>query len=218
MIRRPLSWLAVGVTLALASPLALADEVAPPPLPADQPTPPPLPPPEPDAQFYAAENGQPVGPLSLEQLKARIQNGQTKRSDLVWKAGTPTWVKAGELAELKDAFGAAPPDMPAAAQWERYIVGTWESSGTSPQGYDWRLRIQYTADGKYGGYQVLTMNGLESQQAIGGKWTVTPAGENKFSLVHTPQNGIPSTSILTVIDEYTVANESDGTYAKKVGR
>ena len=216
MIRRPLTWLALGTTLALASPLALADNVAPPPLPADQPTPPPLPPPEPAAQFYAAENGQPVGPMSLEQLKARVQNNQTKRGDLVWKAGTPNWVKASELVELTDAFGAAPPDVPQSAKWEQFILGVWEATGKSPQGYDWTLQISYTADGKYGGVQLLTYNGLTDQQPMSGQWSVTPAGENKFSLTLSPQGSRPVTSVLHVIDQNTLHNEQEGFYARRI--
>ena len=216
MLRRGVVLVLFGLCLACGAPSFAAEAVAPPPLPADNPTPPPLPPPEPAAQFFAAENGQPVGPMSLEQLNARVQNNQTKRGDLVWKSGTPDWVKAEELAELRDAFGAAPPDVPQAAKWQQFLLGVWEASGKSPQGYDWTLQISYTADGKYGGVQLLTYNGLTDQQPLSGQWSVTPAGENKFSLTLSPLGSRPVTSVLIVIDQNTLHNEQEGFYARRI--
>jgi hypothetical protein len=212
--------IALGVLFGLAGSSAWADNATPPPLPAPatQVTPPPLPPPEPAVQFFVAENGRPVGPLSLDQMRARIQGSQTKRSDLVWKAGSPAWLPADQVAELRDAFGTAPPDVPQEAKLQEFMVGIWEASGSSPQGFDWALRISYTADGRYSGYQTLTMNGTTTQQAAAGKWTVTSAGQNKFSLNLTPQGGMAVTAVLTVIDQNTLFNEPEGYYAKRIGR
>jgi len=218
MVRRAVFCLVVGLLLSVVGPSFAAD-ITPPPLPppaATDPVPPPLPPPEPAAQYYAAESGKPVGPMSLDQLKARVQNNQTKRTDLVWKAGSPAWMPAEQLAELKDAFGAAPPDMPQEAQWKDFMIGVWEAAGSNPQGYDWVLRLSYMTDGRYGGYQTLMSNGLSSQQPASGTWTTTPAGQNKFSLTLKPQGGMANTVVLTVIDQNTVFNEAEGYYAKRL--
>ncbi len=60
------------------------------------------------ADYYVVAGGQQVGPLTLEQLLARIRSGETKADDLVWKAGMADWGKAGTLAELAAAFPAEP--------------------------------------------------------------------------------------------------------------
>lgn len=59
---------------------------------------------DPAAQYYVAEDRKPVGPLSLDQLLARIAAKTMGPTDLVWKAGTPDWVEAQRLPELKGAL------------------------------------------------------------------------------------------------------------------
>jgi hypothetical protein len=62
--------------------------------------------PPPEAhQYYVAENNQPVGPLSLAEVEARIAAGTLAANGLVWVVGTPDWVAAGTLPELADALG-----------------------------------------------------------------------------------------------------------------
>ena len=94
----------VGTLLSQSQQQADAPGAAPP---ADQPQAPAEPPPAADAgaQYFVAENGRPVGPMTLADLKARVANRQTKATDLVWKAGTPDWVAANQLAELRGDFG-----------------------------------------------------------------------------------------------------------------
>jgi hypothetical protein len=62
---------------------------------------------DPAAQYFAAENRVAVGPLTIAALRARVQARQTAAADLVWKAGTPNWVRADQLAELRDLFAPA---------------------------------------------------------------------------------------------------------------
>jgi hypothetical protein len=221
-MRHAIAWsVGLGFLLAAAGQALAEEPPIPPPLPplaATDVQPPPLPPQLPAVQFFVSENGQPVGPLSLEQMQARIQGGQTKRSDLVWKGGTPDWVKAETITELKQLFAAAPPDMPVASKWEQFMLGVWEAAGTSPQGFDWALRVSYTADGRYSGYQVLTYAGTNTQAAIAGTWKITPAGENKFSLILDAPGQVGSTTVFTVVDENTLLNEQEGYYARRIAR
>ena len=56
---------------------------------------PPLPPPVPVAEWYFVNNGQQLGPVTVEQLRAWITP-----SDLVWKAGMPAWAAASSLKDL----------------------------------------------------------------------------------------------------------------------
>jgi hypothetical protein len=78
--------------------------------------PPPLPQP-PSAQFYYSANGKPVGPVSLDEIQAKIAAGTITPDTLVWKTGAPNWVAAKEMSEVAALFGskAPSPAAPAAA-------------------------------------------------------------------------------------------------------
>jgi hypothetical protein len=72
------------------------------------------PPPLPGAgdQFFVAVNGQQQGPYSVSSLPQMIQQGTLTRDSLVWRQGLASWIKAGEVSELSNLFGAAPPPLP----------------------------------------------------------------------------------------------------------
>jgi membrane protease subunit (stomatin/prohibitin family) len=71
------------------------------------------PPPLPTAvQFHVAVNGQATGPFELALIVQRIRAGQVARDALVWRPGMAQWTAAGDVAELREAFGAAPPPLP----------------------------------------------------------------------------------------------------------
>jgi membrane protease subunit (stomatin/prohibitin family) len=71
------------------------------------------PPPLPQAaQWYLGVNGQQQGPFDAQALKQGVQQGQVTAQTLVWKEGMQGWQPAGEVAELKPLFGAAPPPLP----------------------------------------------------------------------------------------------------------
>jgi hypothetical protein len=106
----PVAW--ASTTASFAGVLVLAPSLALAPVPVVDPmvaqiTPPPLP--QPSAQFFYNENGKPVGPFSLAEIRAKIAAGLIKPDTLVWKAGTPNWVAAKELAEVAPFFAATPP-------------------------------------------------------------------------------------------------------------
>ena len=61
------------------------------------PKPPPLPPPAPVVTFFVAENGQPVGPLTLDQVGAEIAAKRINSKSLVWKSGDPAWIAADQV-------------------------------------------------------------------------------------------------------------------------
>lgn len=85
----------------------------PPPGPGPNPTPPPLPGAT-DVQYFVAVNNQPVGPLTLNDMIARIQQKSLAPKDLVWKTGAPGWAPAESYPELAAAFNApsGPPPLP----------------------------------------------------------------------------------------------------------
>jgi membrane protease subunit (stomatin/prohibitin family) len=71
-------------------------------------TPPPMPPPLPPL-WHWIENGQPVGPLSGQQLRAAAQSGRLQGDALVWRAGMSDWIAALQVPELAALWAPAQP-------------------------------------------------------------------------------------------------------------
>jgi membrane protease subunit (stomatin/prohibitin family) len=82
--------------------------------PQQQPTAPPPPP-----QWYLHQNGQQLGPFSINQLS---QQGLTPQTQ-VWKSGMNAWETASTIPELTSLFAVAPPPPPPAMakQWYLYL-------------------------------------------------------------------------------------------------
>ena len=78
-----------------------------------QPCGPMVPPPVPAAvTWYAAINGAQSPPMQWAQLLQCIQMGQVNASTMVWRAGMPSWLLAGQVPELVPYVGAlAGPQM-----------------------------------------------------------------------------------------------------------
>ncbi|MDB5301356.1 MAG: glutaredoxin [Phycisphaerales bacterium] len=64
------------------------------------------------AVWYYSIDGQQSGPSDERQVRALVASGKIKGEDLVWKEGTPEWVPANTVAELKPTSRLAP--LPAA--------------------------------------------------------------------------------------------------------
>lgn len=189
----------------------------PPPLPRTDPVPPPLPK-QPAARYFVEERGQPAGPLSLEELRRRIETRAIGRTTLVWKAGTPDWVKAEELPELRDMLAASPPPVPKDADLRNVLIGSWEASGRSPAGFGWSSSIQYLPDGTFSGFTTTSYGGSQAAVPMVGRWSVQPAGEGRLALTLDVQGQLPQTAVLKIIDENTLLNEAQGYYARRAGR
>ncbi len=79
-----------------------------------QQTSPVAPPPMPvQVQYFYAVDGQQVGPVSFDQLKALFANRTVNKDSLVWKQGMANWTAIKDIEELK-AFlgGSTPPPLP----------------------------------------------------------------------------------------------------------
>jgi len=74
--------------------------------------PPPPPPPQAETVWHVAENGQTHGPYSRADLGRMVGEGRFSRDTLVWSAGLPGWMSAGEIAALTQLFTIAPPPPP----------------------------------------------------------------------------------------------------------
>jgi|YNPMSStandDraft_2_1061718.scaffolds.fasta_scaffold00306_23 hypothetical protein len=58
--------------------------------------------------FYIYENGQQMGPFTIEDLKSK----NIHRETLVWTEGLPNWTKAENIEVLKGILKATPPPPP----------------------------------------------------------------------------------------------------------
>ncbi len=70
-----------------------------------------VPPTIPAITFHIVVDGKAIGPFETAKVIEMINNGQVKKDTLVWKQGTPNWVKASDLAEFAASF---PPEIPPA--------------------------------------------------------------------------------------------------------
>jgi membrane protease subunit (stomatin/prohibitin family) len=101
--------LGVGMGMAMAGPMMQGGFTQTQPAAQVAPAPPP-----PLAQWHMAENGQPLGPLTLAQLSESVATGRLTASTLVWSAGMGAWTPAGQLPQLAAILAAAPPPIPGA--------------------------------------------------------------------------------------------------------
>ena len=74
----------------------------------------PPPPPPVATVWHIAKEGQSIGPLTLDQLRAMLGDGRLTRDSLVWCQGMAGWVAAGQAPQLTALFGAPPPPPPPA--------------------------------------------------------------------------------------------------------
>lgn len=192
----------------------------PPPLPPVQenqpPQPPPIPP-TPEVLYFFIQQGQQVGPLTVDQMTSQIAAGIINRQTLVWTAGMADWTTAGEVAALSEALSIAPPEVPASEQYRLLVQGVWLMSETNPQGFTLTTQVNYHSDGTFDAVSTTTYQGVSSSVPVSGRWTVQAMGANQFLLSMTPDAGIPSTAIIRVIDQNTLYNETAGQQARRVG-
>ena len=73
-----------------------------------------VPPPMPTAVlYYYSHNGQQMGPVPFDQLKALFANRTVNRDSLVWKQGMANWAALKDIEELKAFLGGnTPPPLP----------------------------------------------------------------------------------------------------------
>ncbi len=71
------------------------------------------PPPIPGSvSYFAALEGQQVGPLDMQTLQSKVSSGEIGRATLVWKQGMQQWTAAEQVVELSRLFVNSPPPLP----------------------------------------------------------------------------------------------------------
>lgn len=71
-----------------------------------------------DAWYYATPQGERIGPISYQELRALIQGGSVFREDLVWAAHLPEWTPLESVPELAGWGRQLPPSVPAGTSWQ----------------------------------------------------------------------------------------------------
>lgn len=59
-------------------------------------------------QWYFSKNGTQLGPVSLDELRAKLASGEVTGADMVWREGFPDWRRASEIQELMVAPVVSP--------------------------------------------------------------------------------------------------------------
>ncbi|TVT56607.1 SPFH domain-containing protein [Amycolatopsis rhizosphaerae] len=78
-----------------------------------QPAAPQAPPPMPvQEQWYLGVGGQQLGPFDRGALGAQVTAGTLNAGTLVWHAGMPQWLPAGQVPELAPLLAGSPPPLP----------------------------------------------------------------------------------------------------------
>ncbi len=71
-----------------------------------------------DAWYYATPQGERIGPITYQELRALIQGGRVYRDDLVWAAHLPEWTPLERVPELAGWGRQLPPAVPSGASWQ----------------------------------------------------------------------------------------------------
>lgn len=64
-------------------------------------------------QWYYSKNATQQGPVSLDELRAKLSSGEVSGTDMVWREGLPDWRPACSMPELV-VSAATPPPIPMA--------------------------------------------------------------------------------------------------------
>lgn len=72
---------------------------------------PPPPMPNPETTYFIYLNGQQVGGQTLMNIRALINKGELNGNTMVWKTGSPQWVKASEIPEIAELLSQQAPPM-----------------------------------------------------------------------------------------------------------
>ena len=66
-------------------------------------------------KWYYAKGGSQQGPVSTEDLQAKISRGELAASDLVWRDGMKDWLPLSQVGDFGSYLPAAPASQPPAA-------------------------------------------------------------------------------------------------------
>lgn len=181
------------------------------------------------AEWYYADNGAVVGPVTLSQLGELVGQGTAGAQTPVWKEGMPGWARLAEVPELapllaKEGGGPAVPEALSDEEVRRFLLGTWREEGTHAQSgalLSYTIEITFREDGSYLGLislQAPQSSGGESQvQPFGGIYSVRTIDKTHFLVSMTDEiTGQPETTSLEILSQDSVRNTADGRLSFRV--
>src|SRR5437868_1833542 len=62
--------------------------------------------------LYITRNGERIGPMSLDQARAMVQNGTAALTDLAWYEGLPSWIPLSQVPGFAVAGAVGLPGVP----------------------------------------------------------------------------------------------------------
>jgi hypothetical protein len=81
-------------------------------------------------QWYYSKNSAQLGPITLDELKAKLASGEVAPSDVVWREGMQDWRPAGTLPELAVAPSVAQPVSASPATGQLAESSPYRAPGT----------------------------------------------------------------------------------------
>lgn len=81
-------------------------------------------------QWYYSKNSAQFGPITLDELKAKLASGELAGTDMVWREGMQDWRPAGTLPELAVGPSGLQPVLPTPAMGQPAESSTYRAPGT----------------------------------------------------------------------------------------
>ena len=160
--------------------------------------------------FYYNDNGTPVGPVPLSEIRAKIAAGKITPDTLMWKVGAPRWLTAKEIAEVAALLGSAPQS---AFDAKAYVVGTWKSEERTRTGQP-AFTFSFAADGTMTAKGGTVINGVEVQ--LGGTYTLEQTKPKSVTMqwkLSSKEGGnfvsLSDTRSFDIVDERTMRDAKD---------
>ena len=92
-------------------------------------------------QWYYSKNATQLGPIPIDELKAKLASGEVSGTDMVWREGLPDWRKAAEMPELLTPAvvpqQSAMTGVPANSPYQPPVAGSY-GSGVNIPNYLWQ--------------------------------------------------------------------------------
>ena len=94
-------------------------------------------------QWYYSKNGTQLGPISTEEIQAKLASGEIASGDLVWKDGMADWLPAGQIAEFRTTVPAAPVSSQPVGGPSPYLPPAAAPASVSPAAYNGQVIPNY---------------------------------------------------------------------------
>ena len=88
-------------------------------------------------QWYYSKNATQQGPVTIDELRAKLASGEITATDMVWREGMPDWQPASAMPELA-VSPAGPPAMTASSPYSPPSMASGPARGAPIPNYLWQ--------------------------------------------------------------------------------